>query len=38
MLGVSVAKEPTTVDEAFRDPRWVATMDAEHNALLHNKT
>lgn len=38
MLGVSVAEEPATVDEAFRDQRWVAAMDAEHNALLHNKT
>lgn len=38
MLGVSVAEEPAMVDEAFRDPRWVAAMDAEYNALLHNKT
>jgi hypothetical protein len=38
MLGVSVAEEPAMVDEAFRDPRRVAAMDAEYNALLHNKT
>lgn len=38
MLGVFVAEEPTMVDEAFRYPRWVAAMDAAHNALLHIKT
>lgn len=38
MLGVSTIEEPNTVDEAFCDLRWVAAMDAEHKALLHNKT
>lgn len=30
--------EPNTVAEAFQDPKWVATMDSEHSALLRNKT
>lgn len=38
MFGVSIVEEPTTLDEAFGDPRWVVAMDAEHNASLHNKT
>jgi histone deacetylase 1/2 len=29
---------PITVAEAFQDPKWVAAMDAEYKALMHNKT
>lgn len=38
MLGVSSTEEPAYVDAALYDPKWVAAMDAEHNALFHNKT
>jgi hypothetical protein len=34
----TLAEEPSTTDKAFHDPKWVASMDAEHKALLHNKT
>lgn len=34
----SATEEPSSVDEAFSGPKWVAAMDAEHKALLHNKT
>ena len=37
MLAAS-AGEPSTVGEAFQDPRWTAAMDSEHSALLKNKT
>jgi hypothetical protein len=30
--------EPTSVDEAMRDPKWVSAMDSEHSAFLRNKT
>jgi hypothetical protein len=38
MSAASVVGEPTSVDEALRDRRWVAAMDSEHQALLENKT
>lgn len=38
MLGVSPAEEPSSVEEAFQDSRWIEAMDAEHKALLNNKT
>ena len=38
MSATSVAGEPTSVDEALRDRRWVAAMDSLHQALLKNKT
>jgi transposase InsO family protein len=31
-------EEPTSVDQALRDKNWVAAMDAECQALKHNKT
>lgn len=38
MVSTTVPEEPTTVDEAFNDQKWVSVMDAEHQALLRNKT
>lgn len=38
MLGAIVAEEPRSMEEAFKDKRWVAAMDSEHTALLKNKT
>jgi hypothetical protein len=34
----TLPEEPSTTDKPFHDPKWVASMDAEHKALLHNKT
>jgi hypothetical protein len=30
MLATSLAKEPTTVDEALGDQKWITAMDSEH--------
>jgi len=38
MFGASVPEEPKLVEEAFHDSRWVEAMNAEHNALIQNKT
>jgi histone deacetylase 1/2 len=38
MLGATIAEEPRTVDEAFKDKRWVTAMDSEYAALMKNKT
>jgi histone deacetylase 1/2 len=38
MSAASVIGEPTSVDEALHDQRWVAVVDSEHQALLKNKT
>jgi histone deacetylase 1/2 len=38
MFVASLEGEPTSVDEALSDRRWVATMDSELQALLKNKT
>lgn len=38
MFSAPATEEPRTIDEALRDPKWVAAMDAEHDVLLHNKT
>jgi histone deacetylase 1/2 len=38
MLSNSSAEEPSTIDEALSDPKWVTAMDAEHQALLRNHT
>jgi histone deacetylase 1/2 len=38
MLASSAIEEPSTVDEALGDTKWVSAMDAEHQALLRNKT
>lgn len=37
MLATS-STEPTTVDEALGDQKWVTAMDSEHQALIRNKT
>jgi hypothetical protein len=34
----SIAEEPTTIEEAFRDSKWISAMDSEYKALMHNKT
>jgi hypothetical protein len=38
MSAASLAGEPTSVDEALSDRRWVAAMDNEFQALQKNKT
>lgn len=38
MTALTFAGEPTSVDEALRDKRWVAAMDSEHQVLMKNKT
>jgi hypothetical protein len=38
MSAASLAGEPTSVDEALSDRRWVAAMDNEFQALHKNKT
>jgi len=38
MLAVPAAGEPTSVDQALRDQKWIIAMDSEHSALLRNKT
>jgi histone deacetylase 1/2 len=38
MLAKSTTEVPTTVDDALGDPKWVAAMDSEHQALLRNHT
>jgi histone deacetylase 1/2 len=38
MLGTVGAEEPSTVQEALGDQRWVEAMNNEHMALLKNKT
>jgi hypothetical protein len=37
-LANTVSEEPSTVDEALGDTKWVSAMDAEHQGLLRNKT
>jgi len=37
-LASTSSEEPATVHEALADPRWVTTMNAEHQALMKNKT
>ena len=32
------SKEPSSVEDALRDPKWAAAMESEHQALLRNKT
>jgi histone deacetylase 1/2 len=38
MSGIVGVEEPSTVEEALGDERWVTTMDNEHSALVRNKT
>jgi histone deacetylase 1/2 len=38
MFGTVSAEEPSTVQEALADQRWVAAMNNEHTTLLKNKT
>jgi len=38
MCAMTDTGEPTSVDEALHDPRWVEAMKSEHQALLQNKT
>jgi histone deacetylase 1/2 len=38
MVASSAPKDPTSVDQALKDPTWVAVMDSEHQALLRNHT
>jgi len=37
-LASTSAEEPTTIRDALQDPQWKMAMDAEHDALLRNKT
>jgi hypothetical protein len=38
MVAAASSEEPTSVDEALGDSRWVSMMDAEHQALLKKNT
>jgi histone deacetylase 1/2 len=38
MSGIVGAEEPSTVEEALGDERWVTAMDNEHSTLVRNKT
>lgn len=38
MFVASSDDEPTSVDVAMKNPKWVAAMDIEHSALIKNKT
>ncbi|XP_066358325.1 uncharacterized protein [Miscanthus floridulus] len=38
MLLTSEVGEPTTLNEALTDPKWIEAMNHEYNALLQNKT
>jgi histone deacetylase 1/2 len=38
MLAAGDVEEPTSVEQALRDDRWVAAMDSEHQALMRNRT
>jgi len=38
MLGTAAADEPSSVEEALSDERWVSAMNSEHTALLRNRT
>jgi hypothetical protein len=33
---IVMPEEPTSVEAALDDPKWVEAMDSEHEALLHN--
>lgn len=35
---VLIHKEPDTIHEAINDPKWLAAMTDDYNALLHNGT
>lgn len=37
-MSATSSEEPATVHVALSDPRWVAAMDVEHEALQRNKT
>jgi hypothetical protein len=37
-MAASSTEEPTTVQDALADPKWVQAMDLEHQALLRNRT
>jgi histone deacetylase 1/2 len=38
MASTVASEEPNNVDEALGNPNWVSAMNAEHEALLRNKT
>jgi histone deacetylase 1/2 len=38
MSASAAAEEPTSVDQALADDRWVAAMDLEYQDLLKNPT
>jgi histone deacetylase 1/2 len=38
MVGTVAAEEPSSVEEALGDEKWVMAMNNEHTALLKNKT
>jgi histone deacetylase 1/2 len=38
MSASAAAEEPTSVDQALADDRWVAAMDLEYQDLLKNQT
>jgi histone deacetylase 1/2 len=38
MTAATAPEEPSTLKDAFQDQNWISAMDAEHQALLRNKT
>jgi histone deacetylase 1/2 len=38
MTSTTISDEPSSVDATLQDPRWVQVMNAEHTALLQNRT
>jgi hypothetical protein len=38
MTSTTISDEPSSVDAALQDPRWVQAMNVEHAALLQNQT
>jgi hypothetical protein len=38
MTSTVASDEPSSVDAALQDPKWVQAMNAEHSALLQNRT
>jgi hypothetical protein len=37
-MTTTATEGPAIVSEALQDPKWVAAMDNEYKALLHNQT
>jgi hypothetical protein len=38
MAATTSSEEPSSISEALANSNWVSAMDAEHQALMRNKT